>query len=131
MREPDLQDSCLSSTGFSNAGEDFRGTRLNLQSLLLHNPASTFFLRCGVDTSLGGGIHQGDILVVDRALEALHRSLVVAVIHGEMLLREVDISRDRIRLLPEPPAQAWELGQQENTEIWGVVAYVIHPLCPR
>lgn len=131
MREPDLQDSSLSSTGFSNAGEDFRGTRLNLQSLLLQNPASTFFLRCGVDTSLGGGIHQGDILVVDRALEALHRSLVVAVIHGEMLLREVNISRGKTWLLAEPPAHTWELGQQGETEIWGVVAYVIHPLCQR
>ncbi|MFP4213600.1 MAG: LexA family protein [Desulfohalobiaceae bacterium] len=129
MKEGDLQPSSLSSIGFSRAGEDFRGTRLSLQSLLLHNPASTFFLRCAVQTSLGGGIHCGDVLVVDRSLQVKHRSLVVAVIHGEMFLREVHISQARAWLLPEPPAQGQEITDQEEAEIWGVVAYVIHPLC--
>lgn len=115
-------------TGFSAAGGDFRGSRLTLDDLIVDNPTSTFFLQAEEDSSLGGCIHRGDILVVDRAAEIVHGCLVVAVVQGEMVLREVSRRQDR-NFLCCGDDKAGRIDQTEG-ELWGKVIYVLHPIQP-
>jgi DNA polymerase V len=120
--------SSHSTTGFSAAGGDFRGKRLSLDSLLETNPASTFFLRAEEKTTLGGVIHPGDILVVDKSADTKNGCLVVAVVDGEMVLRQVVHHGRQIRLHSEKSP-----GEQEKycqAQIWGKVVYVLHPVQP-
>lgn len=116
----------LACTGFSAAGADFRGTRLSLDSLIRTNPATTFFLRAEEGSSLGGGIHPGDILVVDRAADIVNRCLVVAVLHGDLVLRQVVLRQGRYFL--RTSSSSVNDVDQDCAEIWGRIIYVLHPV---
>ena len=115
-------------TGFPAAGEDFHGNRLSLDSLIRTNPAATFFMRAEEGSSLGGGIHPGDILVVDRAADIVHRCLVVAVLQGELVLRQVVLRQGRYFL--RSGASSPSGGCQQQAHIWGRIVYVLHPVSP-
>lgn len=56
--------------GFPSPADDFIDKRLDLNEHLISHPAATFFVRAVGDSMLGSGIHDGDLLVVDRAVEA-------------------------------------------------------------
>ena len=115
-------------TGFSAAGTDFRQTQLKLDELIIKNPAATFFLRAEQECNLGGYIHCGDILVVDRAAELKNQSLVVAVVNEEMVLRLIKRSQGRFFLFCSCSKPG--LGQETEFQIWGKVIYVLHPVLP-
>jgi len=125
---PDPNASYQACTGFSAAGTDFRDTRLRLDDLIVPNPASTFFLRAEGESELGGCIHAGDILVVDRAAPTGNNSLVVAVVHGELVLRLLVRRTGRWMLLSGRP-EASRL-EESDFQIWGKVTYVLHPVSP-
>ncbi len=113
-------------TGFSVAGADFQGQRLSLDSLVIQNPAATFFLRAEEEIDLEGHIHAGDILVVDRAADIVNNSLVVAVSNGEMVLRQV--VRRSGRFFLSSGHFCLEILEEESSQIWGKVIYVLHPV---
>src|SRR3954470_124982 len=64
------------------------------------NPA-TFFLRVSGDAMINAGIFSGDMLIVDRSLKPASGKIVVAVLNGEMLVRRLEKTFNRIRLIPE------------------------------
>lgn len=70
------------SAGFPSAAEDYIDGQINLHELLVRNPAATFFLRVSSDSMLGVGIHDGDLLVVDRCPEATHNRVVITALDG-------------------------------------------------
>lgn len=65
--------------GFPSPADDFTVRRQDLNELLITHPTATFFWGVGGTSMTGAGIHNGDILVVNRALTPLHRDIVVAV----------------------------------------------------
>ena len=54
--------------GFPSPAEDYVDRKLDLHEYLVHNRAATFFLRAQGDSMLGAGIHDGDLLIVDRSV---------------------------------------------------------------
>ncbi len=58
------------SAGFPSPAEDDLEGVLDLNRHLIKHPTATFFVRVSGDSMIDAGIHQGDLLVVDRALEA-------------------------------------------------------------
>src|SRR5689334_21942844 len=66
--------------GFPSPAEDWIEKRVELTDLLIPHPASTFFVRVSGDSMIGAAILDGDILIVDRAREARHNSIVIAVL---------------------------------------------------
>ena len=75
---------------------------------------------------IGAGIYSGDLLVVDRSLEAQSGHIVVAVVNGELTVKRLVIERKRARLMPENPAyKSIEIKDGLELVIWGVVAHVI------
>ncbi|MBK8964337.1 MAG: translesion error-prone DNA polymerase V autoproteolytic subunit [Candidatus Competibacteraceae bacterium] len=115
--------------GFPNPAEDFVEGRLDLNRHLIPHPAATFFVRAFGDSMLGAGIHLGDLLVVDRSLEAAHGRVVIAVVDNELTVKRLHRRDGRIRLLAEndryPPI---EIASGLTLEVWGVVTHVIHDL---
>jgi DNA polymerase V len=78
------------SAGFPSPADDYIERYLDLNQLLIQNPSSTFLARARGDSMLEIGIHCGDILIVDRALEAQHKDIVVAALDGELVCKILD-----------------------------------------
>ncbi|GAB6058421.1 LexA family protein [Desulfonatronum parangueonense] len=61
--------------------------RLDINEHLVRNPAATFLVRAAVDSMKDAGILDGDMLVVDKSLQAIDGKIVIALIHGEFTLK--------------------------------------------
>ena len=55
----------------------------------MRNEAATFFLRAHGESMLGAGIHDGDLLIVDRSIEPAHRKVVIAALDGELTVKRL------------------------------------------
>lgn len=109
----------------SPADDDLEGT-LDLNEHLVRHPAATFFVRVQGDSMIGAGIHHGDLLVVDRALEPRSGSIVVAVVDGELTVKRLHLEDGRIALVAEnPDYPPLVLSEDQTLHIWGVVAHAV------
>ena len=114
--------------GFPSPAEDWQES-LDLNQLLIKHPAATFLVRAVGDSMIGAGIFSGDILVVDRSLEAADNRIIVAQVAGDLLVKRFRKLRGKTYLMPEN--QAYPLVEiQADTEllVWGIVTHVIHAL---
>lgn len=75
------------AAGFPSPAEQYIESPLDLNELLVHRPAATFFVRAAGDSMTGAGIRPGDILVVDRSLEACDGSIVIACVDNEFTVK--------------------------------------------
>ena len=80
---------CRVRAGFPSPAEEYVEAGLDLNELLVKRPAATFFLRVEGDSMTGAGIHDGDLLVVDRAAEAGDGGVVVACVDGRMTIKRL------------------------------------------
>ena len=115
--------------GFPSPAEDYLDRRLDLHQHLVRNEAATFFLRAHGESMLGAGIHDGDLLIVDRSVDAVHRKVVIAALDGELTVKRLLHREGRILLAPENARfEPIDITESEFVHIWGVVTYVVHKL---
>lgn len=115
------------SAGFPSPATDYIEKSLDLNELLIKNPSATFFVEIDGDSMINACIHSGDILIVDRSLEAVHGKIVVAVINGEFTVKRLYWMNKKIKLIPENPNyKQIVIGEEMDFEIWGVATTVIH-----
>lgn len=72
--------------GFPSPAEQYLETPLDLNELLVKRPAATYFVRVEGESMIGEGIHDGDLLVVDRSLRPAS---------GDVIIASVEISPER------------------------------------
>ena len=101
---------------------------MDLNSILVYRPAATFFVRVSGDSMIGAGIQSGDILVVDKSLDARDGSIVIAVLDGEFLVKQFCQWKDgSVWLVPANPRfQPINVTDRPDFSIWGVVTAYIH-----
>ncbi len=117
------------SAGFPSPADDFIDTKLDLNEHLIRHPSATFFVRASGDSMIGAAIHSGDILIVDRSLEAANNVIVIAALEGELTVKRFKKKADRVFLFPENKEyKIIEVTHNETFSIWGVVTYVVHKL---
>ena len=117
------------SAGFPSPADDYIEGKLDLNRHLIKHTAATFFVRVSGDSMTGAGIHSGDLLVVDRSLEAVDGNVIVAALDGDLTVKRFRKRNGTLSLLPENRNyQPIEITQQQTFEIWGVVTSVIHAL---
>ncbi|MGE4111887.1 MAG: LexA family protein [Burkholderiales bacterium] len=115
------------AAGFPSPATDHVERRLDLTEYLVLHPEATFFMRVKGDSMSGAGIHDGDLLVVDRSLEPASGRVVVAALDGELTVKRLQRRQGRITLKSENPAYpAIAVDEDRDLQIWGVVAYVVH-----
>ena len=117
------------NAGWPSAAEDYIDGQLNLHELIVRNSAATFFLRASGESMLGVGIHDGDLLVVDRSIEAAHNRVVIAALEGELLVKRLCRRDGRVFLQSaNPDYPEFDITEREYAHIWGVVSHVVHKL---
>lgn len=115
-------------TGFTAGADDYAERGIDLNEQLVRNKPATFFLRVNGDSMQNAGIHSGDVVIVDRSLKPVSGKIVIVTLNGEMLIRRLEISFGKLRLIPETSRLAPIDVDPSGAEfsIWGVVTYVIH-----
>lgn len=114
--------------GFPSPADDYIEMHLDLNEHLIKHPSATFFVTASGDSMTGAGIASGDMLVVDRSLEATHGKIVIAAINGELTVKRLSRAGGTVALLPENKQyNPIEITEDEDLVIWGVVTHVIHP----
>ncbi|MBT4990073.1 MAG: translesion error-prone DNA polymerase V autoproteolytic subunit [Rickettsiales bacterium] len=119
--------SCTVQAGFPSPADDYMEDKLDLNKHLVKHPTATFFVRAAGNSMINAGIHSGDILVVDRSLEAKHGKIVIASIDGQLTVKRLHISKNETLLMPEnDDFEPIKLGNDNDIVIWGVVTNVLH-----
>src|SRR5829696_5609511 len=72
------------ATGFGAAADDYAERGIDLNEQLIKNKPATFFMRVNSDAMIDAGIHVGDVVIVDRSLEAKNGKIVIAAVDGEL-----------------------------------------------
>lgn len=84
--------------GFPSPAEQYSQGALDLNELLVKRRAATFFVRADGDSMLGAGIRPGDILVVDRSIEAAPGMIVIACVNNEFTVKFLRSDGERFYL---------------------------------
>ena len=114
------------SAGFPSPAGDYAENGLDLNGYLIKNKPATFMFTVKGDSMLGAGICDGDKVVVDKALKAKHKDIVVAVVDSEYTIKRLYQLRGRIELQAENPNyQAITFNEGSELQIWGVVVGVV------
>lgn len=114
--------------GFPSPAEDMR-EKLDLIKLLVKHKASTFFFRISGVSMVDAAMDEGDIIIVDRAIDPYNNCKAVCYIDGEYTVKRVEISDGLIRLMPanerSTSYKPIVITAENNFLVWGVVTYVI------
>lgn len=112
--------------GFPSPADDYVEAWLDLNEHLIEHKEATFFVQATGNSMIGAGIQEGSLLVVDRALEARHNDIVIAVIDGELTVKRLEKHQGTVRLVAENPAyQPIEFTEGQELTVWGVVTSII------
>lgn len=115
------------SAGFPSPADDFVDRMLDLNEHLIKNKAATFLVRVRGTSMINAGIHDGDILIVDRSLEASNGKIVIGVVNGEFTVKRIQKRGMDLYLIPENDQfQPIRINEDMDFKIWGVVTYIIH-----
>lgn len=112
--------------GFPSPADDFLDAPLDLNREFVHNPASTFFVRVSGDSMAGGGIGDGDLLIVDRSVAPYDGCIAVCYVDGEFTVKRVRLEKGCAWLMPSNPKyQPIRVDASNDFQIWGIVRHVI------
>ena len=118
------------SAGFPSPATDYVEDDIDLNIHLIKNIPSTFLIRVQGKSMNSIGIHDGDILIVDRSLNPKKNSTVIANVNEELVVKNFIKEKNKSFLISGSKKLKNEINLAENPEIfiWGVVTYVIHAL---
>ena len=115
--------------GFPSPAQDYIEESLDLNEFLIKHPSATYFVRVDGYSMIETGIFPDDILIVDRALEAISKKVIIAVLNGELTVKRLIIKDEVYYLKPENPEfDTITITTNDQFSVWGVVTYVIHKL---
>ncbi|WP_427018759.1 LexA family protein [Pseudarthrobacter sp. P1] len=120
----------LEPTGFASPARDYFDGGIDLNRHLIRDRTCTFIMRVAGNSMDAAGISDGDEIIVDRSLVPKDRSVVVAVLDGELVVRRLRLAQGGASLEAESPdggARAEVLAAAvEGLTIWGVVTRCLH-----
>jgi DNA polymerase V len=117
--------------GFPSPADDYLQDVVDLNTHLIvrgHEP-STFIVRVKGWSMIGAGIHDGDEIVVDRALTARQGDIVVAIVNNDLTIKRLGWVDGDVALLPENAHfKPIVFKEGDVLEIWGVVTRCLRNL---
>lgn len=112
--------------GFPSPADDFLLKRIDLTDELIQHPEATFLMRIKGHSMAMAGIDDGDIVVVDRAVNPEHGKIVIACIDGEFTCKRLYMMDGITKLQAANPDYADMIFRDGQTlEVWGVVTSCI------
>lgn len=84
-------------SGFESPGAEYSSRPLLLDDVLIERKSSTFIAIASGDSMIGFGIFDGDLLIVDRAEQRRDTDIVVAVLNGELVCKQLVSATGELR----------------------------------
>lgn len=114
------------SAGFPSPAEDYLESGIDLNKELIRHPSTTFFGRVKGDSMCEAGIYEGDILVIDKSLEARNDDIAVCFIDGEFTLKTIKKEQDVVWLVPaNAKYKPIKVTADNDFLIWGIVTSIV------
>lgn len=88
---------------FPSPAEEELGDNISLDTLLVHNRASTFLLKVSGDSMIEAGILPGDIVIIDTSLKPKPNDIVIACVDGTWTMKYFNMDSGGVVLLPANP----------------------------
>jgi len=115
--------------GFPSPAEDFfrEDERLDLNERLIANPPATFLMKadCG-GSMVDYGIQDGDLLIVDRAINPRPGHTVIALWEGGFVCKKLYVRGNRIVLASGAGYPPIIVPEDIELDVWGVVRSNVH-----
>ena len=117
--------------GFPSPASDFPIEKIDLNEELIRDPETTFLARVNGDSMKDMRIYNGDLMLIDKALEPLNGNIAVCYIDGDFTLKRLKIVKERgevkeIILLPEnKDYKPIYVTPDNDFIIWGILTYNI------
>lgn len=108
--------------GFPSPAQDWEESAINLVDLLRLDRAASFVFRVSGQSMLDAGLFDSDVLVVDRDAKPVNGRIVIAVVDGGFVVRQLCV-RDGVPTLEARNSRMHyePVVADENVEVWGVV----------
>jgi repressor LexA len=101
-----------------------QGEHFVIDEMLIDTPSKTTLIPVKGDSMIDAGIHDGDIAVVEKRMNANIGDIVVAIVDNEFTLKTLD--RERGQFILRPANQAYPvIRPQGSLEIFGVLTGLI------
>lgn len=115
--------------GFPSPAQGAFADSVDLNHELINNPAATFCAKVIGDSMVDSGINEGDILIIDRSIEAQNGDIAVCFIDGDFTVKRILINEDGISMVPaNRKYPVIKVPDESNFVIWGVVSHIIKKL---
>ena len=115
--------------GFPSPAEDYMRESLDFNRDLIKHPEATFYGRVDGDSMMDAGISDGDIAVIDRALEPSDGDIIVAYINNEFTIKYLDLKHRKDGYIELRPAnkkyKPIRIDENDTFEVWGVAVWTI------
>ncbi|MBT0722538.1 peptidase [Rosenbergiella collisarenosi] len=111
---------------FPSPAQNYAENRLDLNAILKLSAHSHYFMICEGNYPLAG-IIKGALLIIDRSLDPVDGSTVIAEIDGGFEVRRLLLSPPTLLSLQENK-ESIKLAVNEPLPVWGVISYVINDL---
>lgn len=116
-------------SGFPSPADNYVEHSLDLNQQLIRHPSATFIMRVQGDAMINAGIRDGDLLVVDRAIQPQPGRVVIAAVSGELTVKRLVQHNGQFWLQPDNPRyHPIAITDENEAFVWGTVAHVIHSL---
>lgn len=113
--------------GFPSPTQGMFGDSIDLNRLLITNPAATFCASVSGSSMVDAGINDGDMLIIDKSLEPQHGDIAVCFIDGDFTVKRITVKEDGLYLTPaNKKFPELKVPPESNFLVWGVVSHIIH-----
>ena len=115
--------------GFPSPAEDFTDISIDLNRELIKNPSATFYARVKGNSMIDAGIHDGDLIIIDKSMEPSDGKIAVCFIDGEFTIKRIKVERDCCWLMPaNEEFSPIRVTEENDFLVWGIVIHVIRSL---
>ena len=119
-----LPQSGIVQAGFPTVADEDINDLVSFDEYLVNRPEATFVLNVSGDSMIDAGIHDGDLVLIDRMQTVKTGDIVVANVDGEWTLKYYKKEGSKIVLVPANK-KFHPIYPQQSLEIAGVVTSVV------
>lgn len=114
--------------GFPSPAQDYLTESIDLNKELIRHSETTFYAKVSGHSMMDAGICDGDLVVIDKSLEACSGDYVAAYIDGEFTLKQFQLDEENhcAWLLPaNKNFQPIRITEENDFMVWGVITSCI------